>query len=53
MHFVSYKHYCCTHCPRILSSISFLQLLAMESIYGENVFILDKQRDLRSFQVLQ
>ncbi|KAF3449386.1 hypothetical protein FNV43_RR10114 [Rhamnella rubrinervis] len=27
------------------------ELLAMESIYGENVFILDKQRDLRSFQI--
>ncbi|GLT58565.1 hypothetical protein SLA2020_314480 [Shorea laevis] len=27
------------------------ELLAMESIYGENVFILDRQKGLRSFQI--
>ncbi|KAL5551021.1 hypothetical protein UlMin_001197 [Ulmus minor] len=27
------------------------ELLAMESIYGDNVIILDRQRDLRSFQI--
>lgn len=27
------------------------ELLALESIYGDNIFILDKQNDLRSFQI--
>ena len=34
-----------------MSLIHFFQLLAMESIYGDNTFILERQRGLRSFQV--
>ncbi|KAH7514989.1 uncharacterized protein LOC107431208 [Ziziphus jujuba] len=36
---------------RINDQLQEDELLAMESIYGENLFILDKQRDLRSFQI--
>lgn len=36
---------------RINDQLQEDELLAMESIYGDNIFILDKQNDLRYFQI--
>ena len=36
----------------LVFGFALLQLIAMESIYGENLVISDQQRGLRCFQVL-